>query len=265
MSERSVKAVEESYKELAPISDRERSEMYRMSLIVEFIEKAAGGYSGKRVLDLGSSFGMHLIAAKKLDATDAVGLDKFIFPEAGANMYGLTQDEIMFLGDAWARNGIDIRRHDLSDPIPFPDGSFDLVVCNAVIEHVHGIHSHIFSEARRVLKPGGMFVFTTPNLASLLKRIRFIIGRSPLWDFRDYFNAGRDFTGHIREFTVQECRDMLTLSSFDVIRIMTRPSYFRWSWIRSPRKAQNILFQSLSRLWPTWGDCIFAVGRKSNS
>ncbi|HET6379136.1 MAG TPA: class I SAM-dependent methyltransferase [Methylocella sp.] len=47
-------------------------------------------------------------------------------------------------------------------PLPFPDESFDLVLCDWVIEHVEAPEPFI-SEVRRVLKVGGWFCARTPN------------------------------------------------------------------------------------------------------
>ncbi|MBC7249813.1 MAG: class I SAM-dependent methyltransferase [Anaerolineae bacterium] len=50
----------------------------------------------------------------------------------------------------------------LADALPFPHASFDLVLCSWVIEHL--AHPQlVFSEVARVLRPGGHFVFLTPN------------------------------------------------------------------------------------------------------
>ena len=47
-----------------------------------------------------------------------------------------------------------------ADPrLPFPDASFDAVVCTVSFEYLTQPHK-IVAEARRVLKPGGMFVVT---------------------------------------------------------------------------------------------------------
>ena len=46
---------------------------------------------------------------------------------------------------------------------PFEDASFDLVVSNYVVEHVEDAASHL-AEIARVLKPGGRYIFRTPNL-----------------------------------------------------------------------------------------------------
>jgi ubiquinone/menaquinone biosynthesis C-methylase UbiE len=46
---------------------------------------------------------------------------------------------------------------------PYADGAFDLVVSNYVVEHVEDPSAHL-TEIFRVLKPGGAYVFRTPNL-----------------------------------------------------------------------------------------------------
>lgn len=46
--------------------------------------------------------------------------------------------------------------------LPFKDKSFQVVFSNSVIEHITGIDK-VISEASRVLKKGGCFVFTVPN------------------------------------------------------------------------------------------------------
>ena len=45
---------------------------------------------------------------------------------------------------------------------PFPDASFDACVSNYVLEHIPDPARH-FSEVARVLKPGGVYCFRTPN------------------------------------------------------------------------------------------------------
>jgi ubiquinone/menaquinone biosynthesis C-methylase UbiE len=47
--------------------------------------------------------------------------------------------------------------------IPFPDASFDGCVSNYVLEHVEHPHVH-FREVARVLRPGGSYLFRTPNI-----------------------------------------------------------------------------------------------------
>jgi SAM-dependent methyltransferase len=49
------------------------------------------------------------------------------------------------------------------EELPFADGSFDLVVCVWVLEHLRD-PERVFHEVKRTLSPGGHFLFLTPNL-----------------------------------------------------------------------------------------------------
>jgi len=51
--------------------------------------------------------------------------------------------------------------------LPFETGSFDLIVCLWVLEHLDQ-PDVVFKEVRRVLRAGGHFVFLTPNLRNPL-------------------------------------------------------------------------------------------------
>ena len=49
---------------------------------------------------------------------------------------------------------------DLRDPLPFPDGTFDVCLLSTVLHvpDVWNVHDTIFPEVRRVIKPGGRLV-----------------------------------------------------------------------------------------------------------
>jgi SAM-dependent methyltransferase len=49
-----------------------------------------------------------------------------------------------------------------TDRFPFADASLDACVSNYVLEHVADPRSHL-SEINRILKPGGVYLFRTPN------------------------------------------------------------------------------------------------------
>jgi SAM-dependent methyltransferase len=49
------------------------------------------------------------------------------------------------------------------DAMPFADGSFDTILCNAVLEHVGQVDA-VMAELARVLKPGGHAVLAIPFL-----------------------------------------------------------------------------------------------------
>jgi SAM-dependent methyltransferase len=63
---------------------------------------------------------------------------------------------------------------DLTHPLPFPDATYDVVLATEVIEHLPSV-IHLCSEVSRILKPGGHFVFSTPNIHRLHSRLQFLL------------------------------------------------------------------------------------------
>ncbi len=63
---------------------------------------------------------------------------------------------------------------DMEARLPFPDASFDIVLCVEGIEHVMDRHKTL-AEFRRVLRPGGRLLLTTPNLLSLRARLAYAL------------------------------------------------------------------------------------------
>jgi ubiquinone/menaquinone biosynthesis C-methylase UbiE len=102
--------------------------------------------AGDRALDLGSGTG---------DFTAALA-------EAGAVPIGVEVAQNA-LARARARHpDRDFRLVPLDGPLPFEDGSFELVWASEVIEHVTDT-ARWLSEVRRVLVPGGRLLVTTPS------------------------------------------------------------------------------------------------------
>jgi SAM-dependent methyltransferase len=58
--------------------------------------------------------------------------------------------------------------------LPFADGAFDLATANMVVEHLSDPLGQ-FCEVRRVLKPGGRFLFHTPNAFSYFCLMRRLV------------------------------------------------------------------------------------------
>jgi len=84
--------------------------------------------------------------------------------------------------------GIQAERCDLErERIPYDDESFDLALAQEIVEHLPDCE-HLLRESYRVLKKGGYFYLTTPNLAGLIDRSFLLRGKKPL-------GAGRYATG----------------------------------------------------------------------
>lgn len=67
------------------------------------------------------------------------------------------------------------------DPLPWPDAYFDVITSFETIEHLENPH-HFIREIRRVLKPEGIFIMSTPNIQHIFNRIFFFRkGDMPRW------------------------------------------------------------------------------------
>lgn len=74
--------------------------------------------------------------------------------------------------------GIDVVCADLNGPIPLPDASFDVIIANQVIEHLHNTDGFV-AEIARLLAPGGYAVISTNNLSSLHNIVSLLLGQQP--------------------------------------------------------------------------------------
>jgi SAM-dependent methyltransferase len=120
---------------------------------------AAVGGPGRRVLDLGCRTGA--VTQHFLPGNEVVGAD--------------VDEAALALA---AERGIETVWADAEEPLPFPDGSFDVVVAGEFLEHVRDPEA-VIAEVRRVLRPDGTFAGSVPNAFRLQSRLLFLAGRPP--------------------------------------------------------------------------------------
>jgi SAM-dependent methyltransferase len=69
---------------------------------------------------------------------------------------------------------------DLAAGLPYPDESFDYIVCLEVIEHVDNPMA-LCREIGRVLRKGGRLYMSTPNILNMRSRVKFLLDGSFLF------------------------------------------------------------------------------------
>jgi ubiquinone/menaquinone biosynthesis C-methylase UbiE len=129
--------------------------------------------------------------------------------------------------------------------LPFPDNTFDLVTANMVVEHLDDPQVQ-FREVQRVLRPGGTFLFHTPNIngyTTVAARMIPEFLKAPLAEVLDGRPAGDVFKTHYRANSESQIQHVALDSGFDVgkirfiassakFAIIVPVAFFELFWIR---------------------------------
>src|SRR5689334_979756 len=128
-----------------------------------FRQVLSKGVKGLKMLDLGVG-GMGTIAESLLRQGAQVTLvDK--------------HRRTLELAEAHARQtGLSITTYQAEcDALPFPDESFEVVYCFDMLEHAGPALDSWLGEIQRVLKPGGIFIYNSPNRTVVAKAMLIYI------------------------------------------------------------------------------------------
>lgn len=69
-------------------------------------------------------------------------------------------------------------QHDLNEPLPFHDNSFNAVVSLVTLDQVHDLPLCV-AEVYRILQPNGTFIFEVSNLGYFVRRVKLLLGIYP--------------------------------------------------------------------------------------
>jgi SAM-dependent methyltransferase len=177
--------------------------------------------AGARLLDLGTSDGdFTLRVADRLRAGSVSGVE--LIEEHAVTARG---------------HGIDVRRADLDEGLPFEDGAFDVVHANQVIEHVRRTDTFL-RETRRVLAPDGIACISTNNLSSWHNVFSLALGLQPMpmhvsdetivgnplnpLDGQPHADLGRT---HLRLFTARALTELCARHGLERVALRTAGYY----------------------------------------
>jgi 2-polyprenyl-3-methyl-5-hydroxy-6-metoxy-1,4-benzoquinol methylase len=138
-------------------------------------------------------------------------------------------------------------------PLPVEDETFDYVICGEVLEHMEQDPMFMISEINRVLKPNGILVLTTPNIASARGIVRILKGYEPYF-YMQYRKAGT-LDRHNYEYSVHSVTQIMKASGFTG-SIWAEDNFMEQS-------LQDIeVLHKIGHPMNHIGDNIFSVGRK---
>jgi SAM-dependent methyltransferase len=190
---------------------------------------------GARLLDVGVNPPFMLATMREL-GYEAKGVD--IHPEGFER--------------AIERFDLDVRAVDIErEPLPFADGSFDLLYIAEVFEHLRINPIFTARELHRVLRPGGKMLLRTPNLYSVAGIYRFLVkgtayscASDSVFDQYNMINY-LGYFGHIREYTYQELTAFMKRIGFADVDVRFWGGGGRW-WTRALyRMAPNLRYNMM--------------------
>lgn len=201
---------------------------------------------GQKVLDIGCYSGLF----------SAIVMEKF----PGIDLSAVEIDDKR-ISMAITR-GIKVFKADMEkENLPFADNYFDAVLFLETIEHLAN-PLKILAEIKRVIKPGGEVVISTPNSVGLFARYSHLQGATPYYiHFLHSANIQRGhknvYSYHRFELNLRQAMDLLVENGYIVKQIkMTRFNHLRRGWIIK-------LIEYLSLLKSSWSDMmIFKCGVK---
>ncbi len=124
-----------------------------------------------------------------------------------------------------------------SEPLPFSDESFDIVVCLETMEHMMSPY-YAMLEVRRVLKNGGKFVCSVPN---------------PVWGHILLYPGLFEYP-HFREFLEQSDFEILRVEPWEwAPREMILPGWLRKYEFARSRYTAGVLRRAVAWAWRAAG------------
>lgn len=133
----------------------------QVALLCKTLGIGAESLRGKRVLEVGSGFGIFVAVTRT-----AYGMESFGLEPAASGFdasYQISREIVASYG-----LDKDVIRNARGEAIPFPDDHFDLLFSSTALEHAEH-PERVLDESLRVLKPGGCLHFVFPNYGSFFE------------------------------------------------------------------------------------------------
>jgi len=208
------------------------------------------GVTGGRLLDVGAYFGnFSLLFAQLGFDVDAVDAFRQYTPALDGPNAVLRRAGVRLLD--FEDTGRELER--------LEPGSYDVVLCTGVIEHIPHTPRFLLEGLDRVLKMGGQLLLDTPNLTHIYNRQKFARGNSVQAELPAQYYADRPFEGHHREYTISELAWMLAQVGHRDLRIEA----FNYSAYAQP----TLLGRDVTNHWamvqdPTMREYLLTVSTK---
>lgn len=176
-----------------PAKAKYRLRLARYPALMEALERWLGSQTANGpfdLLDIGAGFGrtfIYMAAAGLADRFRLMGVD--LDPGRKDHVFGT---------DRWTIHECDAEQGLGFADSSFADDSFDVVICEQLLEHLNH-PAQVVEEAARVLRPGGIFVVGVPIFVEPMAKFR-------RWRVSRYGLGG---SGHVQTYSLKSIRQQL--------------------------------------------------------
>ena len=183
--------------------------------------------------------------------------------KAGFEVQGLDLNAVWLekYAPGWAKRLRITHTNIEQDPLPFPSDSFDLVIfTESWSTSPSPDPCVVLGEIRRVLRPGGRMLLSTPNVANLSNVVALIQGENVFWPPEIFYGS---VDRHNREYTPAELLRLIERAGFAQHALGYMNTWSNWNHTTAPlfhrlldgsERAQRIgrhpLFNNTSSWWP---------------
>ncbi|MDC0245021.1 class I SAM-dependent methyltransferase [Pseudomonadota bacterium] len=142
--------------------------------------------------------------------------------------------------------------------LPFKKNSFDMVMSNAVLEHLHESPRNMVNKMMEIIKPNGLFFITVPNAVNIRKRLDVLIGKTNLPPFKSYYwHPGDSWRGHIREYVKDDLKQLANYLDLEILEISAVDMM-----LENLPKQLHGPYLFITKFFNSWKDSWILVGRK---
>jgi 2-polyprenyl-3-methyl-5-hydroxy-6-metoxy-1,4-benzoquinol methylase len=114
--------------------------------------------------------------------------------------------------------GIDFRQA-TAGALPFDKHSFDMVMLQDIVEHLHDSPRLLLNDLLELVKPNGLLFVTVPNAVNIRKRIDVLFGRTNLPPFDSFYWDPGSWRGHVREYVRNDLARLAEYLDLDVLEL----------------------------------------------
>jgi len=206
---------------------------------------------GGRILDFGAG------GADKTCALAALGYEMHAYDDL-MDPWHLKNNNWMRLVEYASSRGVRYHRAEAGQPWPYQPDSFDMIILDNVIEHLHDSPRELLVGLRELIKPGGLLFISVPNAGNLRKRLVVLLGGTNMGRYDYFYWKEGPWRGHVREYVrgdIERLAEYLNLTPVELggfDSLIGRLSGFR-----------RTLWRAVVKVFPNGSDSWKLVGRKA--